>query len=117
MDYLIVVSTSHLPMVTLNYLSSNSEAVDTSIDVGPDCTWSLSVGRDFFNHNESEIFTLIPSRLTSINTVQQLLSFLSYDRVCVGNPDDKFKCLCDKHNGIFKDRFGKSINDYIYPYT
>ena len=78
-----------------------------TILVSSDCTWSLTIDSKEFKVSNCYVLATFLPKLDSVDAIKCLLSCLDNSKICIGNPDDKFKITRDQHQGIFKDRTGK----------
>lgn len=44
-----------------------------------------------------------PDRISTLASLQEVVNFLDSYSLCVGNPDDKYKCLIEVRKGLFMD--------------
>ena len=106
----LLTSASHPPMVSLQLIHPSLGRCDISVEIKSDCSWTLYISKEPFELQSLPTAQsghyFIPTHLMSVDVVLQFLSQLSYQKVCVGNPDEKFEDLLKRHNGIFKDRHG-----------
>ncbi len=51
-------------------------------------------------------FAKFPVKISTIASLQAALSFLDSCVVCVGNPDERYRCLSDERIGVFMDSSG-----------
>ena len=54
------------------------------------------------------------AKLTTVNQVLELLTYLDEAGVCGGNDDSKFLELAATHKGSFKDVSGKCHDIFLY---
>ena len=77
--------------------------VKFSIVIADDLSWTLYLG------STSLLLTqlpFVPASLLSLSQVTQLLDVLDDCTICIGNADEKYSPLTEKHNGTFYDQSG-----------
>ena len=78
--------------------------VKFSVVIGDDLTWTLYLGSTLLLPSQ---VPFVPASLVSLSLVTRLLNVLDNCSVCIGNDDNKFAPLAEKHNGKFYDQSGK----------
>ena len=105
----VQVSLLHTPFFALyRKLSSDNPSVDLiSVTITPDCTWSLSIGPYQLDLTHCQLLKqFLHNKLNSLDLLVQLLSQLDNITFCIGNPDEKFTVIKERHRGEFKDHSG-----------
>ena len=78
--------------------------VNFSFVIHDDLTWTLTMG------SIPVLPTRLPEYPAKLLYVQQIVSLLlTFDgcKLCIGNPDEKYMCLVEKHKGNLRDQTGK----------
>lgn len=104
-------TTSLSPTLTLYILEIKSPlfcCADYSfmLTISPDGTWTLCVGRTRVYQEHCDLLKATPTKLCSVDDVIGLVLSLSGSKWCIGNPDEKFMDLIDRHEGNFRDQTG-----------
>ena len=73
--------------------------------------WTINVDHKEISRANCPILAecAVHDHLLSVDLVVEILSLLDRCKLCVGNPDEKFSSLIDKHSGKFLDRSGNNI--------
>lgn len=74
-----------------------------------DCTWHLKVGEPPLDLMCCSLLDGLPTNLSGVDAVMNMVGMLDSSKVCLGNDDKKFETISDSHQGIFKDKSGKLI--------
>lgn len=80
--------------------------VTMMLTISADGTWLLTVGRKQALVSQCPVLEEVPTRLLSVEEIVRMLSALEKARLCVGNPDEKFKDLAKKRDGEFRNHAG-----------
>lgn len=102
------VCTSDLAKVTDWLVFSRMEPQEET--VRPTC--SLTILETFswlvsmFGHNVPNPVNF-EDKLSTAPGVLEVISYLDSCVACIGNPDEKFRCLSEARKGVFKDSSGK----------
>ena len=101
--------------INISKLSSREykAEINISLIVDKDLRWKVLVGR-----REVEVLleplAQIPSLLSSLAVLKQIVSILDESVVCVGNQDDKYSSLLSSRKGYFHDISGELHHIYMY---
>ena len=68
--------------------------------------WTLTAFGKHIEKDECSLISALPSKLSSVNNVLDLITLIEEAKVCVGNPDKQFLCLTENHAGVFLDQSG-----------
>jgi len=68
--------------------------------------WTLTAFGKRIEKDECSLISALPSKLSSVNNVLDLVTLIEEAKVCVGNPDKQFLCLTEKHSRVFLDLSG-----------
>ena len=71
-----------------------------------DCTWNLRVGGPLLDLSNCSLLSDLPSSLSSVDAIMNVISVLDSSNVCLGNDDKRLECL---HKSAFKAKTGKLI--------
>ena len=72
--------------------------------------WTLTAFGKRIEKGECSLISVLPSKLSSVKYVFDLVTLIEEAKVCVGSPDKQFLCLTEKHGGVFLDQSGVYIN-------
>ena len=97
------VESSSTLTLTKAYSSAGTLLV---VSVTPDYLWSIRIGMNQLQ--ERYLLKSCPTNLSSIGAVMELVACVDDSQFCIGNPDEKFDRIRERHKGNFKDRSGKS---------
>lgn len=76
----------------------------------PDHSWNLHVGQKQVLVHQLQMFEGLPCQLHTVVDVIRIVTLLSDgSKICVGNPDDKFKDLVSHYKGNFMDYHGNLL--------
>ena len=96
--------------VTLCCISHHSSAVTPSISftlkVAKDLSWTLFFYNQRIEADSSSALTSTRSVLRSPADLTGLMTIVSDSSLCVGNPDDRFRPLLSRRQGVFMDQHG-----------
>ena len=82
--------------------------------------WTINVDHKEISRANCPILAecAVHDHLLSVDLVVEILSLLDRCKLCVGNPDEKFSSLIDKHSGKFLDRSGSiMVNSAVLNYA
>ena len=97
--------------------SAVTPAVSFTLKIAKDLSWTLF----FFSQRikADQCSTLVSTQLLlgSSVDVTNLVAAISGSCICVGNPDDKFRPLLTKRQGVFMDQHGKKATSCHSTYS
>lgn len=79
------------------------------LTVTPGGAWTLCAGSKQVNPEQCKLLSEFPAILSTVIDVVKIVSALECCKFCIGNPDEKFSSLSDRHGGVFKDYHGKTF--------
>ena len=77
-----------------------------TMDICDSLRWSLSIAGNCVP-SSSLVFKSVPSIVTSLDGLKEIVIYIDRCTVCKGNADPRFMPLVNKCKGVFKDRSGK----------
>ena len=97
-----------VPTLATCTLQSVPNSVDLiSMKIAPDCTWFLSIGTYQLDLTHCQLLEkFLFKKVNSVDLLILLLSQLDCITLCIGNPDEKFTGIRERHKGEFKDQTG-----------
>ena len=103
-----VVATTNLALYKLSITPPVMSAEFTfMLTIQPHDAWTLGTsGRRELRASTCPLLAQFPSKLLSVQETVSTPSVLDTCKLCIGNPDEKFKALSEKHHGSFKNRSG-----------
>lgn len=101
-----LMSCSNQMATNVRLVRVNGQDVLT-LDICDQLKWSLNVAGNCVP--SSTLFTRIPSLITSLQDLEEVVAYIEKCVICKGNGDPKFMPLVTKCKGLFKDRNGKKI--------
>ena len=73
------------------------------VSVTPDYSWSIRIGMNQLQ--EHYLLKSCPTKyLSSIGAVMELVACVDDSQFCIGNPDEKFDRIRERHKGNFKGK-------------
>lgn len=90
-----------------------SAKVQYMLTISNDLSWVLCIGQKEIKRSECQMLQDVGHLLSSVEEVISLLVAIDNSKICVGNPDEKFNLLNDRHKGIFRGQSGK-LDNYFY---
>ena len=72
--------------------------------------WTLTAFGKHIEKDECSLISALPSKLSTVNNVIDLVTLIEEAKVCVGNPDKRFLCLTEKHARVLLDQSGIYIH-------
>jgi len=101
--------------VTLCQISHHSSAITPSISftlkVASDLSWTLFFYNQRVEVDSCSVLASTQSVLRSPADLTNLMAVVSDSCLCVGNPDDRFRPLLTRRQGVFMDQHGKELHN------
>ena len=95
------VSTSHQPVIT------------HSVTIQHNGTWSAAIYGQDANSHRCPSLSAVPNSLVGYSDATNLLSIVSGQKVCIGNPDQKYIPLAEARKGVFKNQCGDTTTAFL----
>ena len=102
-DWGTISSSNNLTIFKV-YRSANTTSVQLSIEVDEDLQWNISVRGKFTSLPDA--LKSLPSLLSSLTILREIVAHFDSAVICEGNPDDKFVSLASSRRGIFRSVSG-----------
>ena len=103
--------------LTLCRISHHSSAVTPSISftlkVADDLSWTLFFYNQRIEADSCPALASTQSVICSLAQLSDLLAVVSDSCLCVGNPDDRFRPLLTRRQGVFMDQHGKELHNQL----
>ena len=77
-----------------------------TMDICDSLRWSLNIAGNCVP-SSSPVFKSVPSIVTSLNGLKEIVIYIDGCKICKGNADPRFMPLVNKCKGVFKDRYSK----------
>lgn len=84
-------------------VQAETAVITRTLTVCEDFSWFASA---FSQKLPRATLTGFPDRMLTLASLQEVVNFLGSCSLCVGNPDDKYKCLIEVRKGLFMDPAG-----------
>jgi len=76
-----------------------------TLEISEKLHWELHIGCNCVP-SSSDFFQSIPSVVSSLHNLKDIVSYIDKCTVCRGNADPKFAPIVAKYKGVFKDKTG-----------
>ena len=105
----LLISDLHPPVFSLTYnLPCNGSQVAVTLVVKQNCQWLLHLNSSEVDLSFCQLLKrYLSSPLNCIDLLHFLMSCLQKSNICLGNPDEKFLPVQQRHSGTFSGKSGR----------
>ena len=107
-----IVRDNEICGISLSHFLDDGRGLPLVLLICHDLTWSISLNA--YSISSSLIppaEATIPDKIVTVASLCNVLQLLQSLDLCIGSPDEKFNKTRLFHNGIFKSKDGKFINN------
>ncbi len=106
----VEVSETQLTLCRFRCNSSQAMEVSFSVRVQEDFTWLLFCCGQQIHPERCQVLGGVPTYLSSMAAVTDLLRLVDGIQVCIGNPDERFLPVVTSRKGVFIDSTGRMLS-------